>query len=122
MHALALLELVFGDTDGDSDSGSQGQGARGSDGSDSDGLRLRFFDRLLRFVERPSNASAALSVKQLEMIKRSARHSSYKTNYCGMDRWYDNHFGYVDDRSTPLFTRVSSNRAALCNGPQRRAF
>ena len=71
-------------------------------------------DLAVRFVSRPSNATDgdALSVEDLETIKRSARHSSYKTNYCGMDRWYDNHYGYqrsdmTDDRIEAIATNLT---------------
>ena len=67
-------------------------------------------DLAIRFVERPDNASTALSVTQLEMIKGSARHASFKTSYCGMDRWYDNHYGYQrNDMTDSMLEAIATN-------------
>merc|ERR1712113_644269 len=50
---------------------------------------------LVRVVQRPALAtSGTFKVSDLEAVKLSAHKMSTTDEFCGVDKWYDNHFAY----------------------------
>ena len=61
-----------------------------------------------------------LSVAELEQIKRSARFNSFRSPWCGMSRYYDNHLAYSRDHADAvdfvklMYTLYTQNQPFHC--------
>ena len=54
--------------------------------------KLHNAEALVRFVRRSDHDPAVL---RLEGLKKAAREAYHVDAYCGVDKWYDNHYDYV---------------------------
>lgn len=56
----------------------------------------------VRFVQRPDTAThGTFKVHHLEAVKHSAHEMALSDEFCGVDKWFDNHFAY-DQKLTKL--------------------
>ena len=70
-------------------------------GGSSEDSRIRTFsvpggDLSFRFIQRDDidETGSAITVERMEYVKRNAHATSFLSHTCGMDRFYDNHYGY----------------------------
>jgi len=58
-------------------------------------IKLQGAEALVRFVQRPSDATSGdFTVRDLEEVKNKAHRMAHMDNFCGVDKYYDNHFAY----------------------------